>query len=46
MRNLHRTAIVVATMIALVALAVVPGYAQTSNGTIAGTITDKSGAAV
>jgi len=46
MRNLYRTAIVVAAMVALVALAVVPGYAQTSNGTIAGTITDKSGAAV
>ncbi len=46
MRNLYRTAIVVAAMVALVALAVMPGYAQTSNGTIAGTITDKSGAAV
>jgi hypothetical protein len=46
MRSLSRTAVLVSTVVALLALAVVPGFAQTSNGTIAGTITDKSGAAV
>ncbi len=46
MRNLYRTAIVVAAMVVVVTLAVMPGFAQTSNGTIAGTITDKSGGAV
>jgi hypothetical protein len=46
MRSLYCTAILVSTSVALLALAVVPGFAQTSNGTIAGTITDKSGAAV
>src|ERR1700687_3035728 len=46
MRNLYRTAIVVAAMVVVATLAVVPGFAQTSNGTIAGTITDKTGGAV
>jgi outer membrane receptor protein involved in Fe transport len=46
MRNVYRTLVVFAAMVALVALLVVPTYAQTSNGTIVGTVTDKSGAAV
>jgi hypothetical protein len=46
MRNLYRTTRLMAVMVAFAALAVVPGFAQTSNGTIAGTITDKSGAAI
>jgi outer membrane receptor protein involved in Fe transport len=46
MRNMYRTLVVFVAMVAFVALSVVPGFAQTSNGTIAGTITDKSGAAV
>jgi len=31
MRNLYRTAIVVAAMVVVVTLAVMPGFAQTSN---------------
>src|SRR5229473_4528597 len=46
MQNLYRTAIVLAAMVMVVTLAVVPGFAQTSNGTIAGTISDKTGGAV
>ena len=46
LRILASLSCMVGVMVALVALAVVPGYAQTSNGTIAGTITDKSGGAL
>jgi outer membrane receptor protein involved in Fe transport len=46
MRNIYYKAIVVAAMVALVALSVVPGRAQTSNGVIAGVIVDKTGAGV
>ncbi len=46
MRNVHRNLTVLVLTFAFVALSVVPGFAQTSNGTIAGTITDVSGAAV
>jgi outer membrane receptor protein involved in Fe transport len=46
MRNMYRTAVVLAAMVAVVALAVGPACGQTSNGTIVGTVTDKTGAAV
>ena len=46
MRKMYRTAIVAAALVAIAALAVVPGHAQTSNGTIVGTVTDKTGAAI
>lgn len=46
MRNMYRAAIVLAATVAFLSLTVVSGYAQTSNGTIVGTITDKTGAAV
>jgi outer membrane receptor protein involved in Fe transport len=46
MRNVRRSLGALVGIFALVALSVAPGSAQTSNGTIAGTITDASGAAV
>jgi hypothetical protein len=46
MENLCRKTVVLVAFMAFAALAVVPGFAQTSNGTIAGTITDRSGGAV
>jgi outer membrane receptor protein involved in Fe transport len=41
-----RTVIVVAALLAFAALSALPGYAQTSNGVIAGVIVDNSGAVV
>jgi len=38
MRNMHRTVKVLVVVLAFLALAVVPGHAQTSNGVIAGVI--------
>ncbi len=46
MRNVWRNLGVLVGIFTFAALSVVPGNAQTSNGTIAGTITDASGAAV
>jgi outer membrane receptor protein involved in Fe transport len=46
MRNMYRTAIVLAVIVVFLALSVLPGRAQTSNGVIAGVIVDKSGAGV
>jgi outer membrane receptor protein involved in Fe transport len=46
MRNKYRTGKVLAVVVAFLALAVVPGHAQTSNGVIAGVIIDKTGAGV
>src|SRR6267154_582645 len=46
MRNVRRSLRILVGIFAFVALSVVPGNAQTSNGTIAGTITDASGAAI
>jgi outer membrane receptor protein involved in Fe transport len=46
MRNLCRALAVIVATYVVVALSAVPGFAQTSNGTIAGTITDPSGGAV
>jgi outer membrane receptor protein involved in Fe transport len=46
MRNAYRTLAFLAVFLALTVLTVAPAFAQTSNGTIAGTITDKSGASV
>jgi len=42
----RHVATVLAGMLAFAMLAVVPTYAQSSNGTIAGTVTDKTGAGV
>ena len=46
MRNVRRSLGTLVGIFTFVALSVVPGNAQTSNGTIAGTITDASGAAI
>jgi len=46
MRNLYRTAIVLAFVVAFSVLSALPGHAQTSNGVIAGVILDKTGAGV
>src|SRR5579862_5400590 len=46
MRNWIRVATISALILGLSVVFAVPGYAQTSNGTIAGTIVDKTGAAV
>src|SRR6267142_488243 len=46
MQSVLRTVLVVAVLLAFAALSVVPGYAQTSNGVIAGVIVDNSGAVV
>jgi Carboxypeptidase regulatory-like domain len=46
MRNFYRSLGFIAALVAIAALGVVSGFAQTSNGAIAGTITDVSGAAV
>jgi len=43
---MYHTAVVLAALAALLGLGAMPGYAQTSDGTIVGTVTDKSGAAV
>jgi len=46
MRNVSRSLGILAGIVSLVALSATSGNAQTSNGTIAGTITDASGAAI
>src|SRR6267378_3708045 len=46
MQSVLRTVLVVAVLLAFTTLAVLPGYAQTSNGVIAGVIVDNSGAVV
>ncbi|HKI13260.1 MAG TPA: carboxypeptidase regulatory-like domain-containing protein [Candidatus Acidoferrum sp.] len=46
MKNMFRSLLVLAAVVAFAALAMVPTYAQTSNGTIVGTVTDKTGAVV
>jgi hypothetical protein len=46
MRNWSRVLVVLALILWVGAVLAIPGYAQTSNGTIAGTIVDKTGAAV
>src|SRR5258708_5391151 len=46
MQSVLRTVLVVAVLLAFATLAVLPGYAQTSNGVIAGVILDNSGAVV
>src|SRR5216683_4895728 len=46
MRNVRRSLGTLVGIFTFVALSVVPGNAQTSNGTIAGTVTDASGAAI
>lgn len=45
MGRMYRVGMVLAAIVAFMAL-VAPGYGQTSNGTIVGTVTDKTGAAV
>lgn len=46
MKNWSRVFVVLGLIFGLGMLAAIPGYAQTSNGTIAGNIVDKTGAAV
>src|SRR6266478_6661387 len=46
MQSVLRTVLVVAVLLAFATLAVLPEYAQTSNGVIAGVIVDNSGAVV
>jgi Carboxypeptidase regulatory-like domain/TonB-dependent Receptor Plug Domain len=46
MRNFSVVLLIVALILGAGVVLTIPGYAQTSNGTIAGTIVDKTGAAV
>ena len=46
MKNRLCVVVVLASLLAVVAVLPIPIFAQTSNGTIAGTIVDKSGAVV